>query len=70
MKIDVKTGKATVVGYTNQIYNHGGDINLKKVKVCHLRDDGGADSIVINYDSLQNHLAHGDVRPTYPCECP
>jgi outer membrane protein assembly factor BamB len=28
MRIDTKTGKATVVGYTNKGYNHGGDILL------------------------------------------
>ena len=30
LKIDVSTGKATVVGYTNKSYNHGGDILLHK----------------------------------------
>jgi hypothetical protein len=25
MRINIHTGNATVIGYTNQVYNHGGD---------------------------------------------
>jgi hypothetical protein len=28
MRIDTRTGHATVLGYTHQPYNHGGDILL------------------------------------------
>jgi hypothetical protein len=37
LRIDTVTGEATVLGYTNQPYNHGGDILLKN------EDDQGED---------------------------
>jgi len=39
MRIDVDTGVATVVGYTNQQYNHGGDIVPTKKRPCKDRGD-------------------------------
>ena len=73
LRIDVTTGIATLVGYTNQVYNHGGDIMPTRVKVCHRAMDGTFVPITIGLGSLPDHRAHGDVVPGtdgHGCTCP
>ena len=35
MKINTESGETTLIGYTHQVYKHGGDILPKMVKVAH-----------------------------------
>ena len=73
MTVDVATGIATLIGYTNQPYNHGGDIMPKMVKVAHRTAGGTYTCISINLSDLPAHLAHGDYVPGtggHPCTCP
>jgi len=73
LTIDVNTGMATLVGYTNQVYNHGGDIMPKMVRVAHRRPGGGYTCISIHLNDLPAHLAHGDYVPGTngkACTCP
>ena len=72
MTVDVNTGVATVIGYTNQGYNHGGDIMPSKVTVCHRTGNRGYVSIDVSLAALDEHLAHGDKVPgDFPnCGCP
>ena len=63
MKIDTTTGQATLLGYTHQIYNHGGDILPTQVRVAHRRGDRRYDCITISMSALPAHLAHGDYVP-------
>jgi hypothetical protein len=67
MSVDVETGVATVVGYTHQGYNHGGDIMPSKVRICHQAGKSGKFvSLEIGIESLQDHLDHGD---SVGCDC-
>lgn len=73
MRIDTTTGQATVLGYTEQVYNHGGDIMPTKVKVCHVNGKGRYIPIRIGIESLPDHQAHGDIVPGLNgagCDCP
>jgi hypothetical protein len=63
MKIDVKTGNATLVGYTYTSYGHGGDILPTKVTVAHREANGRYNLISISLSGLAAHLAHGDYVP-------
>ncbi|MDH3196930.1 MAG: hypothetical protein OEO21_01685 [Candidatus Krumholzibacteria bacterium] len=63
MRVDVDTGVATVVGYTNQGYNHGGDIPPARVRVCHRTGNGRYVPITVDLASLPAHRAHGDNVP-------
>lgn len=58
MRIDPATGAATVIGYTHQYYNHGGDFMPTKTRVCHR-----GKVISISMNALAAHLAHGDFVP-------
>ncbi len=62
MKIDTTTGQATLIGYTHQVYNHGGDTYPTDVTVAH-RKGGGYQMIKISIEALPAHLAHGDYVP-------
>jgi hypothetical protein len=73
MKIDTKTGKTELLGYTNQVYNHGGDIMPKYVSVAHRQGNGDYKCTKIGMRDLDAHLAHGDYVPGsagHSCECP
>ena len=73
MRIDTSTGQATVLGYTEQVYNHGGDIMPTKVRVCHVNGKGRYVPIRIGIESLADHQAHGDIVPGLNgagCDCP
>ncbi|MDH5271247.1 MAG: hypothetical protein OEY32_15130 [Candidatus Krumholzibacteria bacterium] len=73
MHVDVNTGVATVVGYTHEGYNHGGDIAPSKVRVCHRKGNGSYVTITIDMSALPAHRAHGDIVPGVDgndCDCP
>jgi hypothetical protein len=73
VRIDMATGKATFLGYTETVYNHGGDILPTKVRVAHKQDDGTYKCITIKIGDLPKHLAHGDYVPGtagHDYECP
>ena len=73
MRVDIQMGAATVVGYTHQGYNHGGDIPPVHVKVCHRKGNGAYVPITIELTSLPDHRAHGDIVPgvdSSDCNCP
>ncbi len=73
LKIDTVTGDATVIGYTHQVYNHGGDILPKKATVAHLEGKGEYRCITIALRALPEHLEHGDYVPGtvgHSCTCP
>lgn len=63
VRIDTTTGQATFIGYTEQMYNHGGDILPTKVRVAHREGNGTYRCITINMNALAAHLAHGDYVP-------
>jgi hypothetical protein len=72
MSVDIEAGVATVVGYTHQGHNHGGDIPPERVKVCHRKGNGGYVTITVPLSSLADHRAHGDLVPgvdTEDCNC-
>lgn len=73
VKINTTTGQATLIGYTERQYNHGGDIMPTKVRVCHRTGNGNYVSIVVSMDALAAHLTHGDIVPGAAgnsCNCP
>ena len=73
MRVDIEAGAATVIGYTHQGYNHGGDIPPVQVRVCHRKGNGGYVPITIDMASLPDHRAHGDIVPgvdSTDCSCP
>lgn len=73
MTIDLRSGHATVIGYTGQLINHGGDIMPKMVRVAHRQGNGSYTCIIINMRDLAAHLAHGDYVPGtggHSCDCP
>jgi len=73
LKIDTDTGDGKVVGYTHQVYNHGGDIMPKMVKVAHLKGNGNYQCVTIGMRDLDAHLKHGDYVPgagSTGCDCP
>ena len=74
MRIDVNTGEATLLGYSQTaLANHGGDIMPARVKVAHLNEYGEFECKTISMNALPAHLAHGDYVPGaagYDCECP
>jgi len=73
MKIDTKTGDTDLLGYTHQVYNHGGDIMPKFVKVAHRKGNGQYKCITIGIGDLPAHRAHGDYVPGTDgnsCDCP
>ncbi len=73
MRIDVETGQATLLGYTEQVYNHGGDIFPLKVRVAHSAGSGVYRCITVDMNALASHLAHGDYVPGTAgrdCDCP
>ena len=63
MRVDTQTGAATIVGYTNQPYNHGGDICPTTVRVAHRKGESDFVCIEVSLDALPAHLAHGDFVP-------
>ena len=63
LRIDTTTGAATLLGYTDQYYNHGGDIMPTTVKVCHLTGRGRFVTLKVGLDALAEHQAHGDIVP-------
>ncbi len=63
LKINTTTGSATLLGYTHEYYNHGGDIMPTKVRVAHLMGNGNYKMINVAMDALPAHLAHGDYVP-------
>ena len=73
MQIDIESGEADIVGYTHQVYNHGGDIMPKMVKVAHLKGNDQYACVIIGMRDLDAHLAHGDYVPGAGgagCDCP
>jgi hypothetical protein len=73
MKINTRTGQATLLDYTHQYYNHGGEIMPTrvtvvhimptKVTVAHLMPNGHFKTVTIGIDAPPAHLAHGDYVP-------
>jgi hypothetical protein len=63
MKINTNTGHATLLGYTHQYYNHGGDTYPTRVRIAHRRHNGHFQPMTINIEALPAHLAHGDYVP-------
>jgi len=73
MRIEPQTGVATLLGYTHQYYNHGGDIMPTTVKVAHRKPQGDFMCLTIRMNDLKAHLAHGDYVPGtggHTCACP
>lgn len=72
-RIDAQTGAATLLGYTEQYYNHGGDIYPTQVDICHLTGNGKYVPMTVSMNALAAHRAHGDIVPgvdTTDCGCP
>lgn len=64
MKINVHTGRATVVGYAETGgQNHGGDIYPTRVTIAHRLPNGHFRPMTIPMQALAAHLAHGDYVP-------
>jgi len=74
MSIDVTTGEATLLGYSQTVLaNHGGDIMPNRVKIAHRESDGSYSCQWIGMRALEAHLAHGDYVPGsagHDCDCP
>jgi hypothetical protein len=73
VKINTTTGQATFLGYTEQVYNHGGDILPTKVRIAHRQNNGKFKCMTIKMGDLESHLAHGDYVPGtagHDYECP
>ena len=73
LRINAGTGAATLLGYTNQYYNHGGDFYPTKVKICHLTGNGKYVPMTVSINALAAHRAHGDIVPGVDiadCNCP
>lgn len=72
MTIDTRTGNATLVGWTDKAFNHGGDTMPTKVKVCHRTGNGKYNPITVALEALPAHRAHGDLVPGVDrgCGCP
>jgi hypothetical protein len=72
LRIDTATGNATLLGYTHQGYNHGGDIMPTTVRIAHRTGSGDFRCLTISMDALSSHLAHGDFVPGtdgHDCDC-
>jgi hypothetical protein len=72
-RINAHTGAATLLGYTDQYYNHGGDIYPTTVRVCHRMGRDRFVELTIPITALPAHRAHGDIVPgvdTAECGCP
>jgi len=74
MRIDVETGEATLLGYSQTaLANHGGDTMPTRVKIAHRKKDGSYKCQTISLNALPAHLAHGDYVPGtagHDCDCP
>jgi hypothetical protein len=63
MRINTRTGQATLVGYTEYPYNHGGDTYPTRVRIAHRVHHDQYRLMNISIEALQAHLRHGDYVP-------
>ena len=59
MKVDLRTGEETLVGWTGQWYKRGGDIPPATVHILHRAGPGKYVPLEIPMSALDAHLAHG-----------